>query len=160
MESNNSISDTIKHLISSPKLYVFTVIVALLLIGSGAINIKTNHITIGKAIEAEKLLAAKRIALCENFLNSEKKHFSILIPEASQWQMDAIFSKLSTEMVIRCYRNHITNDSDYVYSLSRALLAIIRSNSESEVVWSAEFDEHIQKQTKELVQMLVAVKTI
>lgn len=161
MESNNnasnSITDTIKHLISNPKLYVFTVIVALLLVGSGVVNIKTNHISIGKAIESEKLLASKRIALCESFLSAEKKHFSILIPEATQWQMDSIFAKLQTELVIRCYRNHITNDNEYVYSLSRTLLSIIRSDSGSDIVWSTEFDEHIQKQTRALVDMLVSV---
>lgn len=156
-KTTNNVTSLLKQLLASPKLYIFTILVVIVLVCSGTISVKTSHISIGKAIESEKLLASKRIALCESFLSAEKKHFSILIPEATQWQMDSIFAKLQTELVIRCYRNHITNENEYIYSLSRSLLSIIRSDSGSDIVWSTEFDEHIQKQTRVLVDMLVSV---
>lgn len=155
--ASTSIADTIKQLISSPKLYLATLAAIIIAIASGMVTIKTNHLSVGKQVENEKYIATKRLAICDQFLEQEKKYFSNMLPDAPEMQMNLIFSELKREMAVRCFRNHINASNNYIYSLSRALINIVRMHAGDEYIWSVDFQEKMETDCRNLVEQLLLV---
>lgn len=153
-------SETIKALFTNPRLYLVTLSTVIILAITGLLKISTPHLKIGKEeIEAQiNERAAKRIVFAEQFLSAHKAKMRLEFPNTSQERLDLIFALLEKETLVRIYRNHITNQPNYVYDMTRSFLSIIRTNGTEEKTWSTAFAEYMEKSVRELVEGLVAIQ--
>lgn len=156
--------ETIRDVLMSPNVTVilvflaFVFILAIVLSKTGLLNIHTNVVQIGAAIQ-ERNIIRQQIEWVK--LHCEGMESQLPKPEGyDTWRGRYILERVYDEYVTWITFNHISTDSTYVEIKQDRIVNLVESLVEREEFRTKEFEKTLRDDTREALEKLVQIREV
>ena len=156
--------ETIRDVLMSPNVTVilvflaFVFVLAIVLSKTGLLNIHTNVVQIGAAIQ-ERNIIRQQIEWVK--LHCEGMESQLPKPEGyDTWRGRYILERVYDEYVTWITFNHISTDSTYVEIKQDRIVNLVESLVEREEFKTKEFEKMLRDDTREAIEKLVQIREV
>jgi len=144
----------------SSSIFVFVVLVIVLLSAFaklGIVNIRTEHIKIGKATDNEREIIKRQLSFIDGAINM----FETKVPKYdgyNEWRAKTVLSLIYKECMSWVLFNHIRDTPEYIGLKQTIIWNIILCNCPNELHRSDEFQKLVFDHIAESIKILIKIR--